>query len=195
MDTLSLAILLGLLGSWLMAPIYLVWVVARSIRRQRIPEAAVDGASVEARRRLWGDGDVDFEAYCGMVLAFPAIVLAVSSDCVQARTRSIGWPVLMAVVAMYAVAILAVKGVALPVWARWWPAVFAIVVTSLAVVAAYGDIGQQWRDSMLYGPSLVSATVVGVRLARAVRRRDAGVEIRDDERAFMPGESSFVWPY
>ncbi len=184
-----LVVSLGLLVSWLMSPVYLVWAVARSVRRHRIPEGAVDGASIEAWRRLSGDDDVTFEAQCGMVIAFPAIALALLA--VLGAPAAIGWPILIAVVAIYAVAILAVRGVQLPVWARWWPAIFATAATPLYTAAAWVD-GDRWGIALLssgFGVGYVAAIVVGFRLARAVRRRDDGA------RALVTSESSFVWPY
>ena len=81
-----------------------------------------------------------------MVLAFPAIVLAWAT--IAGGQPIIGWPLFIAVLALYAVLVLAVKGSPLPVWARWWPAIFAIAVTSIGTVAAWVG-GGPWESAVL----------------------------------------------
>ena len=185
------------LCSLVFSPVYLVWATVRSSDRRRLPPNPVDVVALGAQRALTGDADVVFEALWGMVLALPAVALALFMLVDPAALPFGIWLAIFALLGIYVIAILACNRVALARWARWLPAIFAIVATPLlAAVAA--DVGMWlWASFLLYsrlGIGYIADVVVGVRFARAVRSRDQARALAN-EPATRSEASDFVWPY
>jgi len=195
---LYVALAFSYLGSLVFSPLYLVWAIRRSVRRRRIPPNPVDLMAPAARRALTVDEDVSFEALWGMVLALPALAVSLFALADPASVPFGIWLAILALLGIYAIAILAIARVTVSWWARWWPAVFAVVATPLAATLSASNGGVWLWGSLLLSSRLgigyIADVVVGVRFARAVHSRDTFVACEAD-RAIAARDSSFVWPY